>query len=463
MFVREFWDTVPGAAPLKWNWHMGLLCDKMQANAERLFRDEPKEQDLLINISPGTSKSTICSILFHPWTWTRMPRARHIVASHTDSLVLDLSNKARAVIEGEKYQACFPEIKLRKDQNTKTQYANTFGGDRISCTVGGKPPTGFHAHFIGIDDPIDPKKARSDVSLKEALSFMTDVIPSRKVDKVTAVTTLIMQRLHQNDPSGLWMRMIEDGTKIEHLCIPAELHHNINPPELRDMYVDGLMDPVRLNREVLEGFKMQGQYSYSGQFLQDPVPLGGGMFRTDRIEVVEEIPRDLKRVVRFWDKAGSHDDGAFTVGCKMGFRWQRDTSGKPYQEFFVLDIVRGQWESMTRERTIKQTALMDGKSVIVRVEQEPGSAGKESAENTIRNLAGFRVKAEKPTGEKHIRADPYSCQVNAGNVKMLKGAWNREYLEELRFFPSSTYKDQVDASSGAFQALVQNKTRVGAF
>jgi phage terminase large subunit-like protein len=48
-------------------------------------------------------------------------------------------------------------------------------------------------------------------------------------------------------------------------------------------------------------------------------------------------------------------------------------------------------------------------------------------------------------------------------VKMLKGAWNREYLEELRFFPSSTYKDQVDASSGAFQALVQNKTRVGAF
>jgi predicted phage terminase large subunit-like protein len=95
--------------------------------------------------------------------------------------------------------------------------------------------------------------------------------------------------------------------------------------------------------------------------------------------------------------------------------------------------------------------------VEVWVEQEPGSGGKESAEGTIRNLAGFRVYAEHPTGDKVHRADPYSVQVNVGAFQILTAMWNRDFIEEHRFFPFSTYKDQVDASSGAFNKLVGKK------
>jgi predicted phage terminase large subunit-like protein len=94
---------------------------------------------------------------------------------------------------------------------------------------------------------------------------------------------------------------------------------------------------------------------------------------------------------------------------------------------------------------------------MVFVEQEPGSGGKESAEATIRNLAGYNVYADRPTGDKVSRADPLSVQVNNGNVQIIAAEWNYAYIEELRNFPLGHYKDQVDASSGSFAHLSGRK------
>ena len=123
----------------------------------------------------------------------------------------------------------------------------------------------------------------------------------------------------------------------------------------------------------------------------------------------------------------------------------------------VEDVKRGQWSTHERESIIRETAEVDGGRCKVWVEQEPGSGGKESAEGTIRNLAGYSVYSERPTGDKVFRADPYSVQVNVGMVSLLAGPWNAKYIEEHRFFPYSTFKDQVDASSGAFSKLVARR------
>jgi predicted phage terminase large subunit-like protein len=123
----------------------------------------------------------------------------------------------------------------------------------------------------------------------------------------------------------------------------------------------------------------------------------------------------------------------------------------------VDDVKRGQWSSEQRERIIRQTAEVDGKKCWVVVEQEPGSGGKESAENTIRNLAGYLVEADKPTGDKAKRADPLSVQVNNGNILLRIAEWNKVYMDEFELFPNSTYKDQVDATSGGFNFLTRKK------
>jgi predicted phage terminase large subunit-like protein len=86
--------------------------------------------------------------------------------------------------------------------------------------------------------------------------------------------------------------------------------------------------------------------------------------------------------------------------------------------------------------------------------QEPGSGGKESAENTIRNLRGFKVFADKVTGSKEVRAEPFAAQVQGGNVSMVAGTWQADYLDEMISFPNGKHRDQVDASSGAFNRLI---------
>ncbi len=121
--------------------------------------------------------------------------------------------------------------------------------------------------------------------------------------------------------------------------------------------------------------------------------------------------------------------------------------------------MRGQWRALEREEKIKFWAEHDransrlGAYEVV-VEQEPGSGGKESAENTIRNLRGFKVFADKVTGSKEVRAEPFAAQVQGGNVSMVAGIWQADLLDEMQSFPNGKYRDQVDACSGAFNRLV---------
>lgn len=305
-FVSEFWECVPGAGNLIWNWHMGVLCDELQEAAERVFYNEPRKYDLVINVPFGTSKSTIGSILFHPWTWIRFPEGRHLTATHTETLALDLANKSREVIRSEKYRELFPHVRLRDNQDAKGYYANDLGGVRQSFTVGGKNPMGFHFHFLGVDDPLDPQKAVSEAELLKAKEFMNQTLPSRKVNKMVSFTYLIMQRLHRRDPTQVMMdrAKLEDAADVRKLCLPGEITDDVEPASLRDHYIDGLLDPVRLPRKILKEYRATlGPYGYSGQVLQKPSPPGGGMFKEQSFaKRVRSAPYDSRRV-RYWDRA----------------------------------------------------------------------------------------------------------------------------------------------------------------
>ncbi len=462
-FLVEFWDVMVPERMID-NWHIKYLCDILQEMAERVFKGLSKTHDLIVNVPPGQTKSTIFSVAFPAWTWIRFPTARHICGSHAYDLGMDLSRKCRDIVltterrdHKSSYADCFPDIRMKDDQNTKGYFANTMGGMRKSVTAGGKSPIGFHAHFLIIDDPIDPQKAVSEVEIKTANDWMNETLPSRVIDKRITPIILIQQRLHQNDQTGNWLSKSKSEGDLLHICLPADCSEfEVKPKGINSRYRDDLLDPIRLPRSVLKQIRMKGEYAYASQYGQNPVPLGGGMFRVDRIRIDRPpIDRYLRKVVRYWDKAATAGDGAYTVGAKIA----KDTDGK----FWILDIVRGQWDSSERERTIAQTAEMDGRKVQVGVEQEPGSGGKESAEATVRMLAGYWVRLDRPSGNKALRADPFSSQVNAHNVSIAKGEWNHDYIEELRYFPMGTFKDQVDASSGGFNMLEIVRTRVGAF
>lgn len=458
-FVHEFWSTI-SREPLLWNWHMTVICKDLQFMAERVFLRLPKLHDEVINIPPGTSKSSLCSVLFPPWVWTRMPEAQFICPSYSYDLSLDLSSKSRDCVKSEKYKACYPEVVLRADQDTKGFFKNTDGGYRYA--VGSRGTVlGFHGHFILIDDPIDPTRAISEAEMMMTNHWIKQTLRGRKTDKRVTPTVLIMQRLHQNDPSA---QMLE-RTNVRHLCIPADLDYEVSPPELARFYVDGLMDPVRLTADILDEERSPeglGEYGYAGQYGQNPIPAGGGMFKTDLIRTAPE-PGEFKREVRYWDKAASESTkGAYTVGVRMA----EDYQGR----FWVRNVIRVKRDSFRRERLIKRTAFKDSQETIVGLEQEGGSGGKDSAAGTARRLRGFRVRLLSARGDKELRADEFSVCLNGGllylpeHMKDAHGQWTgwaADYIDELKHFPFSKFKDQTDASAGAYTVLTSGVRRVG--
>jgi len=102
---------------------------------------------------------------------------------------------------------------------------------------------------------------------------------------------------------------------------------------------------------------------------------------------------------------------------------------------------------------IVNTASQDGYECVISIPQDPGQAGKSQAAYLSRKLAGFIVKTSTESGDKITRAMPFAAQAEAGNVDILKGAWNEDFLSELTVFPNGT-RDQVDASSRAFAEIV---------
>lgn len=456
-FVKEFWGQIIVEPPV-FNWHVKYLCDELQLVAERVFAGKPKLYDLVINVPPGSTKSTICSQMFPAWVWTRMGHCQLIHISYSYTIALKDSIRCRDIVQSDLYQSCFPEIQLREDQNTQGLFMNTRRGYRLSVGMLGAI-TGQHGHFLMVDDPLNPEEAFSEAELRNANRWMEATLPTRKVNKEVSVTVLIQQRLHQADPSGEMLEKSQ-GSGVKHINLPGEVTDAISPPELREKYVDGLLDPLRLPRKVLDTMRRElGEYAYAAQILQTPVPLGGGLFQVDKFNQVMEPPERFKRIVRSWDKAGTSKNkkgsgsAAWTVGVKMGL----DLDGR----FWILDVFRDRLGATEREAAIERVADDDGIEVEQIIEIEGGSGGIESAEGTVRRLAGHILHVFHPTGDKETRAYQYASQVGGGNVFVLIRHWTKAFIEEHRFFPFGKFKDQVDASSSGFNRLHRRKIKVG--
>ena len=167
--------------------------------------------------------------------------------------------------------------------------------------------------------------------------------------------------------------------------------------------------------------KILTEASWQSLYQQNPIVVGGGIFPIEKLTTAAVLGSQGHQAQRcaYWDKAGTaSEDAAFTAGVLM--HAMHDGT------FVIEHVVRGQWSALEREQKIKhlgragsQRQIKGGYEIVV--EQEPGSGGKESAESTIRNLAGYRVFADKVTGSKEVRAEPFAAQVQGGNVWLVAG------------------------------------------
>lgn len=441
-FLVEYaWPVLEPGNKFVDNWHIHSICEHLEA----VTRGEIKR--LIINIPFRMLKSTIISQTWPAWEWLTYPSLQYLTASYAKDVATRDAVNSRKIIESDRYREAWGHIfRMTTDQNVKTRYENDKRGGRV-VTATDAAGTGFGGNRIIIDDPVSAKEADSEPARKASIEWWKGTASTRLNNPEDDAIVIVHQRVHQEDLTGY---LLAEEKGWEHLILPMRYD-----PELRKTTIIGfsdprekpgeLLSPKRLGEEAVQEMEERlGSYHTSAQLQQNPTLRGGLLFEWEKMTIVDVAPR-MKATVRYWDKAGTEDGGAWTAGVKMGLGEDN--------LFYILDVVRGQWEAPARERAIRNTAEIDGTETIVWIEQEPGSGGKESAQATVRNLAGFVIKSERPTGSKIVRADPMAVQVEAGNFRVVRGGWNKEYFKEVREFPQGKYKDQVDASSGAFNKL----------
>jgi len=414
--------------------HHKLICDALM----RVYRGECKR--LIINIPPRYSKTELAVINWIAWCLGQVPDAEFIHTSYSSQLAVNNSVGIRGMVQHEAYREIFPGVELAgeaghhwKTTEGGVMYATGTGGT-ITGFGAGKHREGFGGAIV-IDDPHKADEARSDVIRASVIEWFRTTLESRKNSPDTPII-VIMQRLHEDDLAG-WLLAGGNGEKWEHLCLPV--WNDDDTP----------LWPEKHSAEELQRMETASPYVFAGQYRQRPAPPDGGLFKPDKIEIIDAPPAGRVTWVRGWDLA-STTDGDWTVGAKVG----RLEDGR----FVIANVKRARLGPDERDKLIKITASNDGRLVKQSIPQDPGQAGKTQVLYLTRLLAGYPVHTSPETGDKITRAEPAAAQVNVGNVLMLRDTegdrWNEPFLNELRIFPNGSFDDQVDGFSRAFAQLI---------
>ncbi len=444
-FIKEAWPIIEPSTPLIWGWHL----DAMALHLEAISREQLRPR-LIINVPPGSSKSSVVSVLWNAWEWGPLgkPGLKFLSTSYELGNAKRDTRKTRDLIISEWYRMLWPEVQLTR--TGELSFQNTKTGTREGVAFSSL--TAKRADRLMPDDPHSLLGAESEVEREKAVRTFLEGGINRLNDQIRSAIVIIMQRLHEGDLTGA---LIARDVGYELLCLPMEFE-----PERRCVtsigwqdprtYDGELLDPNRFPREAVDELKKENEFMFAGQYQQRPAPREGGMFKVEKITgaenelLVTHVPPGAKRI-RGWDIAGStRKKSPFTVGVLLAYL-------DPI--IYVEDVVRERAEIEVAERLIEETCADDGVQIKQSLPQDPGSSGKSQKRHMAVNLAGLDFVITPESGSKTDRAIPFASMCNAGNVRLIKGPWNKAYIEELRNFPGSTYKDQVDASSRAFAEM----------
>lgn len=454
-FVRHFWNTVIAEEPV-WNWHIKVICDELQAIGERVKDRQPKEYDYyIINVPPGSSKSTIASEMYPVWCWTIDATQRFICGSYASTPAEDIADKCFKIFNSEKFQNLFPELHTKGGSGGKTNFKNGLLGERYTTSTG-SAITGVHAHQIIIDDPMNPKIAASTVERESANKWVSETISSRKVDKKVSVTVIIMQRLHEMDTTGYLLAKQAEGLRVKHICIPAEVREgnrmDVQPQSLLQYYKDGLFDPIRAPREVLLQTKVDfGSYGYAGQMLQRPAPAEGGI---------------LKRAW-FGSIARPIIYPGVTVHFQLDTAYTENTKNDPtaiiayYVEFnmvYITMVISVYKEFPDLLKWLPEFVQQYGYTPKSKIYCEPKASGK-SLVQTIRKSTNLNIiESAVPTDDKRARVEFISPKVESGRVVLHAGGWNEHFLIQVTTFPNAEHDDEVDCLTAIVKRELPDKS-----
>jgi predicted phage terminase large subunit-like protein len=444
-------DTASGVSGFQLPAHLSMLNREIQAAAIGELRAQGY-RGIIFTVGPRHGKSFLTSQYTPAWFLGSFPHKSVGLASYEADFAATWGRRAREVLEEHGPQYFGVKVdpgsrassywRVRAMANREVDANAIDVGSMVTAGIGG-PLTGRGIHCLIVDDPVkNAIEAHSKTKRESVWSWWTSTAATRLEPDGFAI--IIMTRWHDDDLAGrLLRRQDEDGWKWKYVNIPTLA---VEDDPLGRAPGEALW-PARYPATELHAIRAGlGSYVWNSLYQGKPSGQTGGYFDADWLKVVD-APLDgaVKGAVRYWDLAGTEQDGDYLAGVRM----ERMANDK----YVVTDVVRGQFSSAGVEASICDTAKLDGPGTKIRIAQERGAAGKLFVDIIKRKLPGFNVRGDVEHGDKGLRARPLSATAERGDLYVVNGPWTQKYLEEMVQFDHGANDDQVDGSSGGFKAL----------
>lgn len=451
-FTRWFFKVVYGKQFIVAPHHI-IIADYLT----RVVRGEITR--LIINIPPRYGKTELAVKMFIAWVMANNNTAKSIHTSYSDDLALDNSAAVRDIIKCEEFQRLFPS-KIRTDSDSKKKWYNEQGGGLYSVASGGGitgfgagaieriysgsglPADGF-AGLILIDDPLKPDDAFSEATMAAVNRRFNNTIASRTNGEDTPIV-VIMQRLHEDDMSGFLLGG-GSGEEWDHVCLPAITDEGES------------MWPEKLDIERLRQMERADPYTFAGQYMQRPSPLGGGIFKDEWWQYYKVPPVTEWRCI-YGDTAQKAEEmNDYTVlQC-----W-----GKTKHGAVLLDQIRNKWESPellkgAREFWNKHKAVKGmGTLRSMKIEDKASGTGliqqlKKKTDEEGNPVTPIPVIAIPRSKDKVSRSRDASPWIQSGYVSIPEDEpWISDYKHEFSAFPNGSHDDQIDPTMDAIEDIL---------
>ena len=450
-FVKHAWHVLEPNTEMKWGWALDAICLHLQAVSDGDIKR------LLMNVPPGSCKSLLTNVFWPAFEWgpLGMPHMRYLSTAHKQDLAIRDNVKCRRLIQSQWFQDRWP-VKLNSDQNSKGKFENDNTGFREAMAF--TSMTGSRGDRVTLDDPLSVDDANSEAALAACESTFREALPTRVNNDESAIV-VIMQRLHEKDPSGI---ILKEMLGYEHLMLPMEFEEarrcrtsiGFTDPRKEE---GELMFPERFGPQTVKSYKkVLGEMAYAGQMQQRPAPAGGGILKTKHFQL---WPHD--RELPVFDFVLQSLDAAYTANTT------NDPSAFGAWGVFTYNGRRGAmlldcWADHLTFPDLRSKLVEEWHSVYGKTSQRKGK----KADAFLIEAKASGLSLIQDLRQANIPAIPY----NPGNADKINRAhqaspvleldclwipestrepgkpvtWARGFLKELEMFPNGEHDDQVD-------------------
>lgn len=462
--LADFVESTSGLILEPWQKHM---CKRLQMLTYQ------KGQRILLHKPPQHGGSVIVSQRLPAYLIGDNPYKRVRLACYNIEHATKFTAINKAIMQSPEYRTIFKDSDLIVPAKSSDAEFSTAGRKKLRDAQSSLMALGLATGFVGqgaddliIDDPYaSPQAAASPAIRASTWTFWTGSARVR-IDENTNVIVMF-HRYGEEDFAGQLIEeegLKQEGGKWELISYRAEWDGDerleVGGKDPVDRKVGQYLSPRKASQPEYYKEQKRNIKVWESQFQGKPSTADGSTFLVRKFDIVPKVPVPLQKVCFAWDLASSID-GDWTVGVLMGLGID--------DVVYVLDVARFRLNTNERNTQIRINCVAAYRrypDIIIRMPQDPASAGKDVVAMLRKLLKGLNVKFELVSGDKEKRADPWSQYVNAGLVKLVYSGdirekdsngdfrcWIPTYIDEHQKFPNSVKKDQIDASSDAFSEI----------